>query len=216
MKKKLLFFLLVLCGFTVYSQNVTVGPSAKPLMASINKDKTEGSPYFNDDYEECKIKTISKKEFVVKALRYNLQTQQLEYRDDNLNVYSIQDSVESFSLVDSKKSTYSFVRISAEKSAGFAEVLFKGKKNLLKQYNVKREMNEDFYTKKKTAKIVRQPVYYASNGNEMQKIALTAKGIAAVLNNKKDQITNFIQKEEPDIKSDLGLINIFKYYNSLD
>lgn len=213
MKSIFACLIFIFCVKSAYCQNVTVGPSAKPLRVSPSKEKTEGSPYFNDAYSESNIKTQGKKEFSLQQVRYNLYNQQLEYTDRQNDVYAIQDSVTAFSLLDTGKRSHSFKK---EKSLGFVEAVFEGRVGLLKKYDTKKEVVEDFYTKKKTNKWIPQNIYYTVKGNEIQQFQPTSKGIAKALSDKKDKVLEYIKTEQPDLGTDAGLIAVFKFYNGLD
>jgi hypothetical protein len=212
-----LFFIIFLTSITTFSsaQNVTVGPSAKPLLKSVVKNPVEGSAYFNIRYTNGKIKTVSQKEFAVKDLRYNLETQQLEYTEND-NIYAIQDSVQSFTLPDSAGNTHLFTKLKSGNSNGFYEAMADGPVMLLKQHTVKKETVEDWFTKKKVNKIVRHDVYFTSKAGILQKFTPSTKNIATVFADKKEQITTFIKNEQLDLKQDEDLLKVFKFYNTLN
>lgn len=215
MKKFFLLFFLVWASVFSFAQNVTVGPGAKPLRVSVTKNNIAGSPYFNQAYADCKIKTVKEKEFNVKALRYNMETQQLEYFDNN-NVYAIQDSVQSFTLPDSLGNVHRFTKMKIENTDGFYEVAVEGNIMLLKQYVIKKDVAEDWYTKKKITTLVRYINYFAGKNGAIQKLTPSTKNIAIALANKKDEVLTFIKNEQLTPKQDQDLIKVFEYYNSLN
>ncbi|MCZ4243400.1 hypothetical protein [Pedobacter punctiformis] len=196
----------------VFAQNLTVGPSSKQLMAT-NMKSYEGSPFFNNSYTESRVKTNSQKEFMAPALRYNLYTQQLEY-SDNDKVYAIQDSVQAFTMPDSLGHIHHFIKKKGEKKDAFYEILFSGNAELLKQYIAKNEVTEDWYTKKQVKKMVHQVIYFLNKDGKIQKISPAGKNIHALLADKKDKIQALIDTEKPDLNTDTGLIEVFKYYNA--
>ncbi|QPH37798.1 hypothetical protein [Pedobacter endophyticus] len=206
-----LFF--ISCLKLATAQSVTVGPGGKPLRVSAMKEATEGSPYFNDAYSESNIKTVGNKELLLKLVKYNLYEQQLEYTDEQGNVFAIQDSTSSFAISDANKILHSFTK---HPSLGFVEVLLDGKTGLLKKYGVKKQTNEDFYTKKKTSKWIAQNHYYLLKVNETEEFQPSSKGIAKAVGDKKDKILTYIKNEGPDLGTDAGLIAVFKYYNGLN
>lgn len=213
MKSIFTCLIFISCLKLASAQSVTVGPGGKPLRVFAMKDATEGSPYFNDAYSESNIKTANSKKFLLKLVKYNLYNQQLEYTDEQGNVFAIQDSTSAFSILDANKMQHSFTK---NQSLGFVEVLFDGKTGLLKKYGVKKETSEDFYTKKKTNKWVAQNHYYLLKGNETQEFQPSSKGITKAFSDKKDQVSMYIKNEEPDLDTDAGLIAVFKYYNDLN
>lgn len=212
MKNLIFLFFLTTQAIFVFAQNVTVGPSAKPLLKSVTKNPTEGSPYFNNRYANGKIKTVSQKEFNVKDLRYNLETQQLEYTENN-NIYAIQDSVQSFTLVDSLGKSHTFNKSGADHTNNFYETVADGSVALLKQYTVKKEATEDWYTKKKANKMVQQSNYFTNKGGVIQKFTPSAKNVTTILGDKKDEISTFIKNEQLDLKQEEDLIKVFNFYN---
>jgi hypothetical protein len=214
---KKLFSLLFLSSLATFSfaQNVTVGPSAKPLLKSVVKNPVQGSPYFNSKYANGSIKTLSQKEFEIKNVRYNLETQQLEYTEND-NVYAIQDSVQSFTMLDSVGNSHQFAKLKSEQSEGFYEAVADGNVTLLKKYTIKKEIVEDWFTKKKTNKLVQHAVYFSSKGGTLQKFTPTAKNIALVLADKKEKVSAYIKNEQLDLKQDDDLIKVFKFYNTLN
>ncbi|KQM79131.1 hypothetical protein ASE74_00735 [Pedobacter sp. Leaf216] len=213
---KKIFLLLILISLTTYNfaQNVTVGPSAKPLLKSVIKNPVEGSPYFNTKYANGSIKTVSQKAFDIKNVRYNLETQQLEYTE-NENVYAIQDSVQSFTLLDSVGNSHQFIKLKTGQAEGFYEAVAEGNVSLLKQYSIKKEIVEDWFTKKKTNKLVQRTAYLTSKAGTIQKFTPSTKNITTVLADKKEQVATFIKNEQLDLKQDDDLIKVFKYYNTL-
>ncbi|QNN41618.1 hypothetical protein [Pedobacter roseus] len=214
MKSLYLLFFLTIQAFFSFAQNVTVGPSAKPLLKSMAKTPVEGSVYFNNKYANGKIKTLSEKEFNVKDLRYNLETQQLEYTEND-NIYAIQDSVQSFTLIDSLGKSHQFTKMGKAQSNNFYEIVADGKVALLKQYTVKKEVTEDWYTKKKVNKMVQQNIYFTNQGGLIQKFTPSEKNTATVLGDKKNEITAFIKNEQLNLREDDDLAKVFIFYNTL-
>lgn len=215
MKKLFLALFLISISAYAFAQNVTVGPGAKPLLKSIIKTPVEGSPYFNTKYANGSIRTVSQKAFDIKNVRYNLENQQLEYTEND-NIYAIQDSVQSFTLLDSAGNAHNFTKLKSDQSNGFYETMADGNVALLKQYTVKKEIVEDWFTKKKNNKLVQHAVYYISKGGTFQKFVPSAKNIVTVLTDKKVLVTTYIKNEQLDPKQDDDLIKVFKYYNTLN
>lgn len=214
MKSIFLFFCIITHAVFSFSQNVTVGAGEKPLLKSVARTFTEGSAYFNNAPANGKIKTDSRKEFTINNLRYNLETQQLEYAEND-HVYTVQDAVQSFTLPDSVGNTHVFTKLDTDGPAGFYETLVDGRISLLKQYAVKKEVTEDWYTKKKSSKMVKQDIYFTKKEGIIQKLSLSAKNVATVLADKKNDVTAFIKDEQLDLKQGDDLVKIFKYYNAL-
>jgi len=214
--KKIFLLLFLVCIFvSSYAQNVTVGTAGKPLRVSVVKNNIEGSAYFNEAYVACKIKTANQEEFTLKVLRYNIETQQLEYSENN-NVYTVQDSVQSFIVPDSLGNAHHFIKMKIDNAERFYEVAVSGNIMLLKQYVIKKDVAEDWYTKKKVTKLGMYISYFAGKNGTFQKLIPSAKNVANALVSKKDQILAYIKNEQLEPKEDQDLIKIFEYYNSLN
>ncbi|GGE60327.1 hypothetical protein EV200_103607 [Pedobacter psychrotolerans] len=214
MKKFILCFLFALAAYYSFAQNVTVGPSAKPLLKSVVKTSVQGSPYFNERYTSGKIKTASQKEFTINNLKYNLETQQLEYAEND-QIYAIQDSVQSFTLVDSLGKENVFFKLNSENATGFYKIIADGKIALLKKYTVRKEENQDWYTKKTGTKNVQHQVYFTNQDGIIKNFIPSIKSINAVLADNKNQVMKFIKNEQLNPKQEDDLIRIFNFYNTL-
>jgi hypothetical protein len=197
-----------------FSQNLTVGSGAQPLR--VNKTSNfGGSPYFNSAFNPSKIKTSSNKEFAIKALRYNVELQQLEYKENEL-VYAIQDSVISFSTVDSAGIAHQFVKNKLGKKDAFFQVVVPGKAELLKLYTAKVSSSEDWYTKKVTKTLVHTVKYYALKDGAVKELSKSGKDVLALFADRQEQMKDYLAKTDPNLKSQDGLSALFKYYNNLN
>ena len=213
--KKITFYLLfaIIANYS-FAQNVTVGPSAKPLLKSVVKISVQGSPYFNERYSSGKIKTVSQKEFTINNLKYNLATQQLEYAEND-EIYAIQDSVQSFILKDSLGMENMFFKLNSKNAAGFYKIIAEGKIALLKKYTVKKEETQDWFTKKTLTKNVQHYLYFTNQDGIIKNFIPSVKSINAVLADKKNQVMKFIENEQLNPKQEDDLIKVFNFYNAL-
>lgn len=213
--KKITFYLLfaIIANYS-FAQNVTVGPTAKPLLKSVVKISVQGSPYFNERYSSGKIKTVSQKEFTINNLKYNLATQQLEYAEND-QIYAIQDSVQSFILKDSLGMENMFFKLNSKNAAGFYKIIAEGKIALLKKYTVKKEETQDWFTKKALTKNVQHYLYFTNQDGIIKNFIPSIKSINAVLADKKNQVMKFIENEQLNPKQEDDLIKVFNFYNTL-
>ena len=210
----MLYLLFAIIANYSFAQNVTVGPSAKPLLKSVVKVSVQGSPYFNESYTSGKIKTVSQKEFTINNLKYNLATQQLEYAEND-QIYAIQDSVQSFTLKDSLGKENVFFKLNSENVAGFYKIIAEGKISLLKKYTVKKEETQDWFTKKTVTKNVQHHIYFTNQDGIIKNFIPSMKSINAVLADKKKQVIKFIENEQLNPKQENDLIKVFNFYNTL-
>lgn len=214
MKIVFLFFCIITYATFSYAQNITVGSGEKPLLKSLVKTTTQGNVFFYNGFANGKIITAEQKEFSVINLRYNLETQELEYLENDL-VYAVLDAVQSFSLLDSVGNTHLFVKLPPDQPTGFYEILVDGRISLLKLHTIKKEVTEDWYTKKKTNKILKLNIYFIKKDNAFEKLTPSTKNVVTALIDKKDELTAFIKDEQLDVKQGDDLVKIFKYFNAL-
>ncbi|WP_443945007.1 hypothetical protein ACJVDH_19140 [Pedobacter sp. AW1-32] len=212
MKKNMLLTLInVFCAIFTFAQNVTVGPSAKPLRITPS-ETLEKFIYYDTDKSPSTLTTISGKTLSVKTLKYNLQTQQLEYTDGD-NTYAIQDSIKSFQLKDKTGIEHIFLKKADGKTSIFVETLVTGKHSLLKQHSAKTSVSEDWYTKKQVKKIVTQSNYFTLTNDKLQQFQPSKKALVAAFPDKKTKIQTLIDQENLDPSIETDLIAIFTSLN---
>ena len=134
---------------------------------------------------------------------------------ENDLVYAVLDAVQSFSLLDSVGNTHLFVKLPPDQPTGFYEILVDGRISLLKLHTVKKEVTEDWYTKKKTVKILKFNIYFIKKESSFEKLTPSTKNVVTALIDKKDELTAFIKDEQLDVKQGDDLVKIFKYFNAL-
>lgn len=209
--KNLLFFPALLLSFQAFSQNITVGETAKPLLTTKNTGYT-GSPYLNDQYTTSKIVTTSGKNLDVPSIRYNLLSQQLEFLSQG-EINAVQDSVKTFTMIDSAGKTKEFVKIPAEKVQHFFEVAVPGKVSLLKYYTAKKETAVEFYTKKQTKTIKKEITWFYGKEGKAEKLGTSNKNILTAFGDQQDKIKAYLKENSPELKNEADLVALFTFYN---
>jgi len=215
MKKILFTTAAIALSFNVaFSQNLTTGSPGQPLRVN-QKDASLGSPYFNTAFSPSSIQTTAKKDFKLKALRYNVYLQQLEYMDNNL-VYRVQDSIATFSILDSTGKSQTFTKSKVNNKDVYLQEVVTGKAELLKFYTAKPSTTEDWYTKKKTKTLVHTVKYYVRKDGVTKEINKPEKDVLTLFSDKQQEVKSYLAKSDSDLKSQEGLVSLFKYYNSLN
>jgi len=214
--KKILFTtaVIALSANLSFSQNLTTGSPGQPLRVN-NKEISEGSPYFTSTFSPSTIHTTGKKELKLKALRYNVYSQQLEYLDNNL-VYAVQDSIAAFSIPDSAGKSQTFIKSKVNNKDLYLQEVVTGKADLLKLYTAKPSTSEDWYTKKKTKTIVHSIKYYSRKDGVTKEITKSEKEILSIFSDKQQAVKAYLTNSKTDFKSETDLTALFSYYNSLN
>lgn len=214
MKTKIILTLgLALSTTLVFSQGLMVGVTGKQLKQTPNKEVT-GSPYFlSDSFVKSKIVTLSNKKLDINALRYNLYTQDVEYKDQ-VATYAVQDSLQSFTMPDSAGKTLEFVRKKVNNEDGFYQVVVSGKVELLKRYTAKSETTTDWYTKKEIKAMKHHITYFSNKDGKIEKLSVSSKGLLTLFGDKAAVVKTYIKEQSPDLKTEEGLADVFKIYNA--
>ena len=197
-----------------FSQNLTTSSPGQPLRVN-NKDISVGTPYFNPDFVPSTVQTTAKKDFKLKALRYNVYLQQLEYLDND-RVYTVQDSIAAFTIADSTGKDQTFIKSNVNNKNIFLQEVVTGKAELLKLYTAKPSTSEDWYTKKKTKTIVHTVKYYSRKDGVTKEITKSQKDLLTLFSDKQEAVKSYLAKSNTDLKSETDLTALFSYYNSLN
>jgi hypothetical protein len=202
MTRFFLSILLLSCCNFLFAQNLTVGVSGTPLRA-LKAQNENGSAYFNDRFLASDVLTSAGKAISLKAIRYNLLNQGIEYLNNDV-VFEVQDSIASFKITDSLGTLHLLEKKVMNNKPYFFEVLAVGKVGLLKHYTAKKSVTEDWYTKKKVTTI----------GNVIESFKPSKKNILALFADKGEQMKTMINSSAGDLKNDGALKALFTYYNT--
>lgn len=213
MKTKIFLTLsLALSTSFVFSQGLSVGGTGKQLKQTPTKFAT-GSPYLIDSFSKSQAATLSDKKLAIDALRYNLLTQDVEYKDQ-VATYAVQDSLKSFTLPDSAGKVLEFVKKKVNGEDGFYQVVVSGKAELLKRYTAKPETTTDWYTKKEITAMKHYITYYSNKDGKIEKVSTSSKGLLTLFGDKAAIVKTYLKEQSPDLKTESGLADVFKIYNA--
>lgn len=210
--KILLALILALSTSFVFSQGLMIGGTGKQLKQTSTKD-IAGSPYFNDSFLKSEAVTLSNKKLEIYALRYNLFTQDVEYKDQ-VATYAVQDSLQSFTLPDSAGKTLQFAKRKVNGENGFYQIVVAGKAELLKRYIAKSETTTDWYTKRDTKAMKHHIAYFSNKDGKIEKVSASSKGLLALFADQAEAVKAYIKEQSPDLKTESGLSDVFKVYNA--
>ena len=102
----------------------------------------------------------------------------------------------------------------------FMEVLYNEKSILYKRYY--KEFREADYggaysqDRRYDEYHDRQSYYIKTADNELQMIKPNKKSVIEIMKDKSEELEKYIKKEKPDLKTDDGLVQLIRYYDSLD
>ncbi|MFC5408073.1 hypothetical protein ACFPMF_02040 [Larkinella bovis] len=155
-------------------------------------------------------------------VRFNLQTNSLEFRIDPKTVKAVSgERVRQFRM-EQKGQTMQFVNATEVGAPvdvrGFFEQVNDGKLKLLLRHQIyvkKPTYNVALSTGSKDTELIREAIWYTSDGKNLTKFSASRKGLLSVMQDKEAQISAYLKEKKPDLKNRTGLMDVFAYYNSL-
>ncbi len=184
------------------------------MKADYSDIAVQGSPYYEENYKEADI--YINKEFNTKYLaRYNAVKDEIEIYKDNLTFALLKR--EDFETVFAK---YRYKILEYEGAKGYyivfndfdkTTLLLKPKKNFKEGQEPKSS-----YGSYIPPKFVEDYKYYIrSQSGSILRIKLKKKEILKVLENKKNEVENFVSSGKLNYKKKEDVIKIIDYYNTL-
>ncbi|WP_439882949.1 hypothetical protein ACSX1A_07225 [Pontibacter sp. MBLB2868] len=187
-----------------------------------------GTPYFIDQWGEAKITLQDNRMYDRVVSKYNVFENNLVYRNSKGTLYILDaNSIVSFELQDSLHlNTYVFRKIKnnpgidAKDSDRFFIMAYEGGKSTLAVLPQKDMIKADFrggYSASRTYDeiVTDQTFYFVANGKAAEKIKLNKKNLLASLSDKKNEIEQYLKKENIDANSQRGWVQTLAYYDKL-
>jgi hypothetical protein len=230
-----LFFLLLIAGTCKgYGQNVApvdygAIPSTNRVFFSssgglpISSQKyngiTSGSPYFREKWMKGTISTDDGTEYTNILLRLDLLENLLTYLDASKQEMSPVIPISKISLRDTMTGqTYVFVHsssLSGDNSGKiWYQVVVSGKASLYKQF-LKEIVEAKSYGSASTEQSIRtEEKYFVKINNSLTRVK-KLKDITNQVPDKKQELSDYIDKENLNGKSESDFVALIDYYNSL-
>ncbi len=208
-------------------------PELKTMMGLINLDKTvsgdyesllkttniEGSPYLLDDFTIGSVYTNTSDEFTDIPLRYNIYSDQIEFKTRDNSVFSMgtPEIIERVEL-GNYKMVYSPYEQGKKSKQGFFIVLEEGKSSLYAkpQIILNNPTKPSAYKDAEPAKFIKKPdeYYIRIEKNEARPVE-NKKDLVEIFPTHTQQIETFIKKHKIKTKKAETLKELVQYYNSL-
>ncbi len=183
---------------------------------------TTGSPYVFDDFKKGNIFYTNKLRVNGKQLNYDCYNDRWEYSSGN-SVYLLNSSqIDYFEIFPGQDKTVLFKQVFIEKlkKQVSLQVLYNNNSTLYKRYF--KEFREADYggaysqDRRYDEYHDRQSYYLKTVDNELQMLRTKKKSILEILEDKREELEKFIKKENPDLKTDEGLVQLIRFYDSLE
>ncbi len=191
--------------------------NAKPLS---NRSTIAGSPYLNNNFRSGKPISKYNLTFPIIPLRYNIYTDNIEYKSPENKVYVLRDQskIKAYKIGDSTFIYSPYHKNKNKLSSGYFQVLVPGKTKGLIKYTVyllqahptqpyKPAEPERFSKKIKS--------FYVKVGDEAAVPVSREKTIIQLFPKQKSQLSHYIKKEKIHIRKQAEFVKLINYINTL-
>ncbi|MFD0761801.1 hypothetical protein ACFQZW_06870 [Lutibacter aestuarii] len=212
-------FLTCLFSYGQSESEQILNHSVSVTSLDLRSKELVGSPYVNDDFFPAKIKGIE----TAYPMRYNAYEDEMEFEKEgkfyNFNKVLNQEVV---FLATNKKYKLFFDTENNDNSIGYFVVLFQGNKiDLLNKEKikffeaVKPKTGYDKY-KPPTLKRVNDKFYIGYKNGTTTELPRKKQDVLKLFSEKSNDIQNYAKKNRLSFKDKEDLIQLFKYYNTLN
>lgn len=156
------------------------------------------------------------------AVRYNITANDLEFLVNHNTVKAISGERAKYFKMERDGQTTTFINATEVGAPadvrGFFEQLNEGKLKLLIRHQIyvkKPTYNPALSVGSRDTELIKEAVWYTSDGKNLAKFSPGRKGLLAVMKDKEEQISAYLKEKKPDLKNRAALTDVFAYYNSL-
>ena len=229
----LLFMVFAAFHFSAYSQqqeafqmdlshNVRVFDASGKIFENPNAD-VAGSPFFITEWKYGYVTLNNDKMYSKRLLRLNFQSQQIHYLDEkNIEMTLPAGSVKEIVIADSSRLPVmqyrfqsGFPSIDNQNEKSFYLFLSKGKISLLESFRKNIIVDKNELTGEVNKEFRTYEDYYFFTGAAILRIKKDKTSIIEILNDKRDQVRDYINTNKLNLKSTSDIQKIVDYYNSL-
>lgn len=190
------------------------------LKTMLTEKDIEGSPYLNDEFIKGTVYTTSQTKYVDVLLRYNIFSEQIEFKLDDGPVQALAapETVEKVEFGDYKMVYIPFTS-SRKIRRGFFEVLELGNKAVLlarPQVFFEEAKEPAAYQEAEPPKFIRKTdEYFIRVGKEPAVLISRKKDLEEVFPDHEKEISSFIKKNKVKSNKPERMAELVQYYNSL-
>jgi hypothetical protein len=183
---------------------------------------TDGTPFVFKEFKQGNVYYANHQRVTGILLNYDCHNNRLEYIAGG-SVYLLNSSqVNYVDFLSDQGTTMLFEQVFVEnlKKRIFMEVLYNEKSILYKRYY--KEFREADYggaysqDRRYDEYHDRQSYYIKTADDELQMFKPNKKSLIDILEDRSGELEKYIKKEKTDLKTDDGLVQLIRYYDSLD
>jgi hypothetical protein len=183
---------------------------------------TKGSPYVFKDFRKGDIYFANKMRVNGKMLNYDCYNNRWEYSDGNSIYLLHSNQIDYFEILDGPDGSMLFKQVYVEKLKKklFLQVLYNENSLLYKRHF--REFREADYggayseDRRYDEFHDRHSYYLEADDGELQVLKPKKNSLLDLMEDKRTELEKYIKKEKPDLKTDDGLVQLIRFYDSLE
>lgn len=196
---------------------------SKMVKTTSPNEKIEGTPYFNPNWTKGSVHLRSNSKADEVLLRFNTNTNELEFKKDDEILIAIPRVVTAFNLLnqDDEKTYFKSGFKSPEHDIYpglFLRIIHDGKIKLVAHHDTEfmRAHSVNPLTGKKVSRYISKKDYYLiSEDGKFHDIKLKRKHILRAVGEKKDLLRSFAKTNDLDFGEENDVAEILSYYESL-
>jgi len=191
--------------------------NAKPLS---NYTAIAGTPYLNKNFQSGKPISKYNLTFPIIPLRYNIYTDNMEYRSPENKVYVLRDpnKIKAYKIGDSTFIYSPYYKNKNKLSSGYFQVLVPGKtKGLIKYtvYLLQAHPTQPYKPAEPERFSKRIKSFYVKVGDAAAVPVSREKTIMQLFPKQKSQLSHYIKKEKIHIRKQAEFAKLINYINTL-
>ncbi len=230
MKKHFSLMLFVLISLTTVAQNnspTTIETINKTLLIQELKDGNTslnhtiaGNPYLNKDFQDGKLIGKFNLTFPVVPLRYNIYTDNIEYKSRDNKVYELEgrEKIKAYKIGDTTFIYSPYFKNKSNLSSGYFQVLVSGKATGLIKYTVYllEAQPERPYKPARSERFSQMTKSFYVKVDDDPAVPISRKkDILQLFPKQKSQLSQYIKKENIRVQKQAGFLKLVSYINTL-
>ena len=228
--KTILFIFLTVSAISGTAQNDYVLRNLADFMSSkkiirgeFNNELTEsdisGSAYLNKEFINGTIYTVQKEKFANVPLRYNVYSDEMEFKNQNEEILAIAVP-EIIKKIDIGDITFRYIPYLAGQNVknGYFELITDGKASLYIRHEIifKDAEKAGAYKDPSPPSFIKNPnEYYIQVGENAATLVKNKKSLPEIFPDNQDKIETFIKKNKTKTNELESIAELVNYYNSL-
>jgi len=181
-----------------------------------------GTPYVFEEFKQGNIFYSNKLRVDGKLLNYDCYNDRLEYSAGNSIYLLNSNQIDYFEIFPGQDGSVLFKQVFVEKlkKQVFMQVLYNDNSILYKRHF--REFREADYggaysqDRRYDEFHDRESYYLKTDDNELHMLRSSKKSALEIMEDQREELEKYIKKEKPNLKTEAGMVQLIRFYDSLE